>query len=260
MIHDGIAACAAAACAGVVALAASFAWLSSLPTALPPRAVASVGATPDATGGVLVLDGESALQFPLLRTIDPPFTAECWFRATSLARAATVFGNTDDGGFEVVLRDERNDLDGIAAWLRTTRTVRSREPGWTVAPAPGTCPVDRWTHVALVVADGRMRLFVDGRIESDTAVLGRAIPSAASFTVGGDTDDRDAPADCLVGELDVVRVSLGARYTAPFVPATRLDPDADTALLLTFDDARAPFADSGPMRTFVRPVGSPSVR
>jgi len=58
--------------------------------------------------------------------------------------------------------------------------------------------------------------------------------------VGADVDDAGNASSHFQGRIDEVRVSDVARYSEPFTPRERFEPDGDTRLLLHLD------ADVGP--------------
>jgi hypothetical protein len=110
----------------------------------------------------------------------------------------------------------------------------------------------RWHHVALTrrALDGQMRVYVDGT-ESGQGVGpagdisyrdGR--PTAASqdpyLVVGAAKQDTTEFRPGFSGWLDDLRISSKMRYTVPFDrPDSPFTPDAETALLLHFDEGPA---------------------
>lgn len=252
----------AGAATGVGALLVWSALVCSLPESAPPAVV------PPATrpfGGWLRLDGASALLVRGLRIPDGPFTVECWARCDDPSGTQSVLGNTlRDGGFEFTWRDanSRRGAASPTAWVRTERTLTSTRPGWTAVPSAEPPGAGGWTHLALTCDGTRLRLFVGGRLAGDRALLGAVVPSRAPLFVGADAsnDDAEVPADFLRGAVAEVRISRGVRYEGPFRPASRFAPDADTVLLLPFDDVTAPWRDLSPAPHDVRGIGRPAVQ
>ena len=94
------------------------------------------------------------------------------------------------------------------------------------------------THVAAVSSGTSVALYVDGRPapvdvkKTDPfPFFPRTIGCSAIF----DASDRKW---FFGGVLEQVRISTSGRYSAPFVPAPRFEPDADTMLLYRCDEGK----------------------
>lgn len=89
-----------------------------------------------------------------------------------------------------------------------------------------------WHHLAISVAAGNARLFVDGVLRNTTGGMGSVPNNWASMTVGQSATGTQQ----WVGQIDEVRVSNVARYTAAFTPATvPFTSDANTLALYHFE-------------------------
>lgn len=92
-----------------------------------------------------------------------------------------------------------------------------------------------WHHIAGSFDGQTMRLYIDGKEESSRDFpAGRAFDYEGPVRIGGAS--YNAKPFAFRGVIDEVRVSMVARYTADFVPATRFEPDADTVALWHLDE------------------------
>jgi hypothetical protein len=109
-----------------------------------------------------------------------------------------------------------------------------------------------WHHVAVTrrASDGRLQLYVDGRLDAEAATSGAT--GDISYRVGRGSSYPDDPFLVLAAEkhdagsgfpsfngyLDELRLSTTLRYDGAFDrPAGPFTPDADTAALYHFDEA-----------------------
>ena len=156
-----------------------------------------------------------------LRTFAEPLTVECYF--TNLGR--------HDGHIQVLhfpggaLGVHANHHSWHVALLDAT-TGRLDN-----AIIGGTFEDGRRTHVAAVVQDGRLRLFVDGQVVDDkdvsNSLLTTNTASRGKLSIG------PTP---WKGLVDEVRVSKNARYKGEFQPQPRFEADADTLALYHCDE------------------------
>lgn len=193
---------------------------------LPPPA--ALGREPALGEGALVLDGAGACLRVPSAALANACTYEAWVRCDAVR------------GRQVVLADGRRPRVLLAIddgrWLAEVATER----GPVVAASPRDAVVrGQWVHVAAVLADGRLRLFVDGGQVADVAAAEVVAGDDGPLLVGAQLGPQ-GPIDALFGCVDDVRVSRGRRYATAFAPAKRHEPDADTMLLLPCD------ADFGP--------------
>lgn len=103
-------------------------------------------------------------------------------------------------------------------------------------------PRNRWTHVALVFDQRRLRLFLDGRPAVDYELATTLAATRNPLSIGR----KPSNGATVNARIDEVRLSNVARYTGAFVPAARFEPDADTVALYHFDVGSGAVAhDSG---------------
>jgi len=94
--------------------------------------------------------------------------------------------------------------------------------------------IGKRAHVAGVLADGHLLLFVNGKREGSLNLPGPFDPSPLPFYVGGNPN-RDGSAACLFnGIIEEVRISNSARYGGDFDPEELLGADTNTLLLYRF--------------------------
>jgi hypothetical protein len=97
-----------------------------------------------------------------------------------------------------------------------------------------------WYHVALTFANGSARVFVNGTSSAATAV--GTLTQGPFFRIGG-----LAGYGYLNGQIDELRISNTARYTATFSPPTSdFVSDANTMALYHFNENGQSVIDSGP--------------
>ena len=144
----------------------------------------------------------------------------------SLAGGRLVFGVSGDGTGDATLCNRRNLADG------------------------------EWHHVAVQRrrSDGRMWIFVDGLLESETDgpdgdisypdggqpldfCGGPCVNSDPFLVIGAEKHDAGPAYPSFSGWIDEVRLSTALRYSGDFArPGAPFEPDADTAALYHFDE------------------------
>jgi hypothetical protein len=109
-----------------------------------------------------------------------------------------------------------------------------------------TVPLNQWSHVAVSVNAANIgTIFVDGAVAGTQQFLQKPSPSAVSLQIGNFEVQPNAVDVAFTGNIDEVRVSKSARYSAAFVPSKLNTSDADTVALFHFDElAGATAADS----------------
>jgi DNA-binding beta-propeller fold protein YncE len=168
-------------------------------------------------GSSLYMDGaDDALllpDFPALGTGE--FTAECWIRFT------------DDNGGTIFDFDDSVST-GLLIYYRSDEKIDVFY-GSSVLSGVSVLSTNTWYHIAVTrQSDGYIRLYIDGTLDAT---------SGSTFTTsigkGMRIGDYQAAAITFQGNLDEVRVSNTARYTAAFTaPTAAFENDADTTLLL----------------------------
>jgi hypothetical protein len=189
---------------------------------------------------VLALDGTTAhatVPSASLVVPDGPFTVEAWMNADALDGPRGLVAKTESSEFGLFVGDGKPafqvHLDG-----RYARAAAS-------APALAT---GAWHHVAGVFDGARVAVFVDGREVAATTASGTRTTNALPLVIGGDVDGRGRGRELFRGRIDDVRISRGARYTAPFAPARDAPADADTLLLLSMEGTLGPWVEDASAR------------
>lgn len=197
------------------------------------------------------------------------FTLEFWLKANPGENASTTANcAAPDGwitGNIVVDRDvwgggDYGDFGLSLANGRVVFGVAKGESGATVCGQRDVTDGD-WHHIAVTreAASGRIRLFVDGRLDGEALGpagdvsyrLGRATSYANDpfLVLGAEKHDYDpATYPSFRGWLDEVRLSTIIRYSTDFErPRTPFQPDAETAAIWRFDEGAGELAaDSAP--------------
>lgn len=140
-------------------------------------------------------------------------------------------------------------------WTGVTNTVYSA----------ATIPENQWSHIALVVNDGKITIYVNGVGSTPVAIAGTPLDTQTLPLLVGATNSRYAN-----GYIDELRITKGvARYTANFTPpAARFHDFSGSGRTLAFgeyyfaaphtgevnvvclDDASAPLENDLIIRTF----------
>ncbi|MCE9557258.1 MAG: LamG domain-containing protein [Planctomycetes bacterium] len=152
-----------------------------------------------------------------------PLTLEAMVTPGELKQSA-VLGSMHLSGVGLTLTGDQH-------WAFVVRDRdRNRQ---IVSDEPATA--DRRVHLAGVFADGKMRLFIDGKPQRDTSLVEKFVPSRHPFLIGADTNADGHPEAFFHGKIQSVRASTRAVYQEPFSRPWRLESGEDTAMLLVFD-------------------------
>jgi hypothetical protein len=198
---------------------------------LPPPT--TLGTTRAAGEGVLALDGKAGclqLVSERLALPDGPFTVEMWLRGTDFTGRRGLVAKTEQS--EWALFGSDGELDFTVFLGDRYTTARSGK----AVLQPGT-----WHHVAGVFDGTEVRAYVDGQLVASKAGRGARKANALPLYVGADPNGSGQPTSFFAGSIDDVRISTGARYTAPFAPPQLHATDADTVLLLPCDEPFGPW-------------------
>lgn len=96
-----------------------------------------------------------------------------------------------------------------------------------------TWNADTWYHVAAVYTGTTMRLFINGKLDSEGPAPANIITSGSQLRMGdGHTNH------WFLGSLDEIRLSSTVRYTSNFVPPVSYVPDAATVGLWHLDEGK----------------------
>jgi hypothetical protein len=120
------------------------------------------------------------------------------------------------------------------------------EGGTGVVQGNMTLPTDAWIHLAYVKQGTAASIYVNGiRVANHTPDFQYGDPSDSWMSIGMHRDGVGYPGSgypvrpSFIGDLDWIRVSSGALYTANFVPPTEsaVAATASTQLLYKFNEA-----------------------
>ncbi len=161
------------------------------------------------------------------------WTMEAWVKTASPVQDRGAILNKEGFWTEVRLFDANGQFEGFYA----TNTPSNH---YETTQAVGTFMQNSWTHVALVSNGSTLKLFEDGTlIGEDSTVTGPAHwasdPTSDSRLKVGKMIWGGSPF-YFNGWIAEVRVSSTARYSSNFVPAISYSTDANTELLLGFDE------------------------
>lgn len=150
------------------------------------------------------------------------FTIEFWVATTSVEGILLTkrYSNTDSSvQLRLSLRrageDPRLHLETI------------RNNGGGGGETSNTISDGHWHHVALVVTDSSLNLFIDGRSVAKSPLLsGNGLQSLSPWRLGS---GRNSP--YLSGQFGRIRISNVVRYTETFTPQKQFRPDLSTLYL-----------------------------
>ncbi len=163
--------------------------------------------------------------------IGGPITVELWVRPE-----AGVVNNP----WWPNLIGKRNSNNAFPTWVLglnpSIQPYTVLDNGW--ATANPTVALNAWQHLAFVWDGSNATLFLDG-VPSSMGSGNSLGPQNTENVYLGTLPDNTQN---FQGDIASVRVSNGARYSAPFVPAAAWVSDADTALLLPLEEGSGPMA------------------
>ncbi|WIM97336.1 LamG domain-containing protein [Actinoplanes oblitus] len=150
---------------------------------------------------------------PLVRT-DQSFTVAAWVRVTSNAHFSTAI--SQDGAHSTGFQLQWGG--NCKCWEFAMPNSDAVNPGQVSVLAPGTAPLNTWTHLAGVydAATATATLYVNGE-----AVATQAAPAAPWNATGpltvGKTKWNDVDSDWFAGDIDDVHIYQGALSKASIV-------------------------------------------
>lgn len=177
-------------------------------------------------------DGTASVRIPAGPTIawgpGGPVTWSFWVRADA---------NVTDG----VLYQARDGANVVTIALEGGAPYAEMQSGGVITRTPAAAPLapESWRHVAVVAANDRLSVFVDGRPAGDVAATLPAMSGAAALGARlppvEPAAEAPAPRPGFQGVLDVVRIAKAAREPIFFEVAVR--SEGPTNDLLRFDVA-----------------------
>ena len=174
----------------------------------------------------LKFDGkQSHVQTPLVHGSDTPLTIE--FTLLPGPRQNAVISDSEGKGMGIDI------LNNSISFLAFRRANDKQDYVRITAPRP--LVAERAYRMATIYDNGKLRLFVDGKLEASADLKGEYLPSNLPFYLGASPEGEgiDYP---YTGTLDEVRFSKIARYKTDYTPVARLTTDADTLALYHFDE------------------------
>ncbi len=187
------------------------------------------GAASPSDNGVLRLNGRSAVRVDLPERPER-FTLEFWATGRTPVGRAGAVTKTENSAFGIFWSDGSGSEGTLpTAYLHTTA-------GYLSLPASEPWTWQTWTHLALTFDGETARFFVNGTLQSEAKARGAITFNDLPLMIGGDVDRNGAPVSYFTGQIDEVRVSDMARYTADFAPAQSFARDDRTLLLMHFDE------------------------
>ncbi len=189
------------------------------PASTPNADTASIDAA-------LKFDGkQSHVRTPLVHGGDTPLTIE--FTLLPGPKQHAVISDSEAKGMGI-------DILGNSISFLAFRRANGKDD-YVRITSPRPLVADRTYRVATVYDSGKLRLFVDGRLEASAELKGEYLPSNLPFYLGASPEGEgiDYP---MTGTLDEVRFSKVARYQADYTPVARLAADPDTLALYHFDE------------------------
>ena len=157
-----------------------------------------------------------------------PITLEAYVRTltppdSSARTLAAIISNASESGMGLFI-----GFDGDAAgWASTTGL-------WHGIKSWGSV-IGMRAHLAEVLSDRHLSLFVNGKQVSSFNLPGEFKSSPLPFALGGTVNAVGGATRLFNGIIEQVRISSSARYRGDFEPAQRLEPDASTLLDYQFD-------------------------
>jgi hypothetical protein len=141
-----------------------------------------------------------------------------------------VLGNVELSGLAIHYRPD--------GWLFHVNDGREENRGYVTVASDAPPRLNTQVHVAAVYDGKNVRLFIDGKLQSDVdATIHPHKASPFDFMIGADPDPQGKPHQFFKGIIDEVRISKVARYQKTFTPSkVRFASDPSTLVLYHFDD------------------------
>ncbi len=191
-------------------------------SAAPDRAFSFEKNDPVDASGIRI--EHTAFQLP-----QGPFTLEAWVKSTSNEGSQGIVAKTQSSEYALFAHQGRPSFDVHL------------NGNYVIARAESELPLNQWVHVAGVYDGQKVVLFVDGQEVAANPGTGVRTENQLPLWIAADPDVKGLATRPFLGMVDEVRLSIGARYAAPFQPAQQHRPDPDTLLLFHMDQTIGPF-------------------
>jgi hypothetical protein len=184
-------------------------------------------AVPLGFGQAVWFDGRGVIQVPHHQSLETPkeFTIELRFK---------WMGQADNE--VLVWKEDKDYLPSYRIGKLTNNRISFRLwNGQKYSPKLFTSPikVNRWYHLAAVVQNETISLYLDGQLQGKVSFQGPVAFSDQPLYLGGQRSNSFN----FSGFIDEVRISKTARYKGNFSPSKKpFIADSDTALLLHLDN------------------------
>jgi serine/threonine protein kinase len=188
----------------------------------------------------LVLDGvDDYVELPeLMYDGTHPLTIEAYVdHVDDVTHDGHLVSDVESAGVGLLLQDE--------SWQFVARC----DGGYVKARYSAEDSVGKKIHLAGVIDNNYVRLFIDGELKDEVAITGDFIPSSVNLVIGANPGNNPAVSDAAKtgnnsyyqffrGHIDQVRISNVARYEMDFSPPDHLTPDEETLALYYCDDGQ----------------------
>jgi hypothetical protein len=177
-----------------------------------PGTASSLGSAAGVVGTASVFDGRKgaieiagsetgALDFPA----GGPYTLSCWARLDAPNTSRVVMGQGENDYFLKFQKDWSTPNN----WMAKDSRASPRGGFYALAPADS----GRWTHLAMVVRDSTIQLFVDGRLSDSASLWDKDTTSKSQgpFRIGAASDATGAIVQRFQGLIDEAWVQSKAR-------------------------------------------------
>jgi hypothetical protein len=157
-----------------------------------------------------------------------PMTAEAWVKlnsATGVQSVLSRFGPSPnpDGGYALYIENGRPVF----------YTLKNGNE-YDYVMAGSTLPTGSWHHVAGVYDGTQLRIYIDGTLSGSKTATQAPVSGGTSLTIGAVKYNGNVSYQ-FDGQIDEVRLTVGARYTGNFPTQAHATTDANTKGLWKFD-------------------------
>ena len=185
----------------------------------------------------LAFDGDGDhVETPLTLDVTRPFTVEAFVTVHRAHKhGGQVISNSHWGGFGLSIQPHGKWRLTVGKKHDTKETYDHYKVYYHVE-SDNDALLNRRKHVAGVFDGSELRLYVDGKLQSNPSKVSDPQNSRAKILIGRNPEPGDRVFQPLDGTIDEVRISTVARYTDHFAPATRFETDDETLGLYHFDE------------------------